>query len=112
MSGGRNGRGVDGNSLASQAALDRAVADAGVGLFRVEHLFDGLWDDGCVIKSVRISCPGSGRGDYLAVVTADVQGVPSVGFNSADTFRECLLGLFNRLENRTLKWKEDQYSNT
>lgn len=103
------GRDVQGNSLASQAALDREIASAGVGMFRTEHLFEGLWDEQTVVKSIRVSCPGAGRSDYLAVVTADVEQVAMVGFNSGGTFREALLGLLNRLENRSLKWREDQY---
>jgi hypothetical protein len=48
--------------------------------------------------------------EYLIVVQAAKDGERVVAFQSAPTLAEAFEGLFNRLENRSIRWRADEYA--
>lgn len=104
-------RGVDGNSVASAAEFDRQMQQLGIALMRFEGVADRLYDQETSLLSMSIRLKGDGRADYLIVLRARYEGAAWVSFHSADTLAEAMRGMVARLENGSVKWKEDQYAN-
>ncbi len=64
------------------------------------------------IHSVRVRLGILDQLESLCVVIGtNADGLPVVGFNSALSPGEALMGALNRIENGQMKWKEDEYRN-
>ena len=103
-------KGVPGNSLASQALVQRVLLKTGIYVHKIEEAFQLLENHGVYVKALRFSLKDGADGDWMAVLTADTDDGPMVAFNTGATFGDCLSGLSARLDNGTLKWKEDEYA--
>lgn len=102
---------VAGNTLASQAAFEREMYQAGLNLKGAERVFDLCYDGGTVLASMRVRIPSEDEGEYLIVLKARQEGRAVVGFHAADTFAEAVMGALNRLRNKSIKWRDDEYEN-
>ncbi len=78
-------------------------------LLAFESVADRQFDKGITIKSLKARCPQGETGGYLLVVTAVGEGGPVVAFQDGDSLAEVIVGFINRLENGSVKWKEDQF---
>lgn len=74
----------------------------------VDRLVQRMDEADIVIRGIRFKPPDGEGMSWLAIVTADGALGDVVGFHDAPTFREVLIGLVNRLENGSVKWKENK----
>jgi hypothetical protein len=79
-------------------------------LLRFEEIWESLDQEDFTITQIKIVHPGVLGGEYRLVVKARVGGKAVVAFHSGDTLSGLLVGFVNRIENRSLKFKEDQYA--
>jgi len=94
----------------AQAETDRLQRRMGATLMRAEVVFDRLFESEVELLRISVKVPTQQGEDYLAVVTAYENGSRVVGFHGAATFAECVEGCLNRLTNRSMKFRPDQYA--
>lgn len=63
---------------------------------------------GMQITNIRVRSPLEGHGEFLVIVKARFEGRPYVGFHSAASVEDGLIGALERIRNNDLKWREDQ----
>lgn len=80
------------------------------GVLRFDDMLSGLDDQEIYVKSLTFKAPDDDRAGWLVVIRAMREGIPVVGFHNGDTFGEVLKGTTDRLSNRSVRWKEDQYA--
>ena len=97
----------DGNAMASAAAFRQQLIRSGELLLRAERIFERCWDEDVFVRNVNIKLDGGGGGNYLAIVKAETPEGKIVAFHDAPTLLELVTGLLARLENKSLKWRED-----
>lgn len=105
----RNGGDTAGNAMASALAVQREMLRVAEMLYRSEHILDVSFEHEIVVTAFRVTTPANGRDGYMGVVSALVDGAPCVAFHGAESLHEAFIGCLQRLENRSLKWKEDQW---
>jgi len=110
MGKGRNKGGEQpGNSIAAQAAFDRQVMEYGALALRFERALENNDENGVWIHMVKFTLPDGDKPDCLAVVLGRSDEGAVVAFVQGTTFAETLLQVLRRVENRSLKWREDKY---
>lgn len=101
---------VSGNVLATQANLDRIISRTGnvvhQASFYMEHDFGGTKK----VKSIRLKGPSEPGGDWLVVVSVDIDGYAMVGFHRDISMQAALEGSLQRILNGGIKWKDDEYA--
>ena len=102
-------RDVPGNSIASTLAYERTMVRLAQQLVRFEPLLERMFDEDIVIFGLSVRVPNEVGQDYLLTVRAQVDGKKVVGFNTANTLSEVVRSAVARLENRSMRWKGDQY---
>jgi len=105
----RKGGEVDGNAMASAAAVQRQLLRMGDVLVRMEHTLEKAYENEVDVKRISVTMPDMERGDYMVYVSAYVDGKKMVAFHGGATFSEAIVGAIDRLANRSLKWREDKY---
>jgi len=105
------GNDVPGNAMESQRQYVQALVRQAEVLLRIEKHADHLFEEGFELVRITLRFPTTERGSYMAVVAANDSGKAVVAFHDAPTLMECLVGVAERLENRSLKFKEDKYAN-
>lgn len=101
---------VPGNAIASQLAFDKQMVARGIALGRVDTYLDAYAEDDIFVLGMSIRIPQDVGEDYLVTVRASTTEGAVVAFHSAASFDEVIVGLSNRLQNKSLRWKDDQYS--
>jgi hypothetical protein len=101
---------VNGNSIASHEAYQRLLVRQAETLMNFEKVVQSFWNEEVEIVSLRIILPVGEGEEYRVVLKARSKGEAFVAFHNGATFSEALVGLVNRLQNRSLKFKEDQYA--
>jgi len=101
---------IPGNSMGSHAAYLRQMVRVAETLQDFERVSDGLWEEDVYISGISVRFPTDDRPEYLVVVRVDGAGGRLVGFHDAPTFLEALVGVVNRLKNRSMQFKEDKYA--
>ncbi len=81
---------------------------------RVQRLGD-FFTEGAVasveLRGLSVRPPTEDNAEFLLVIRAyDDAGAPVVGFHSGLSLGEALAGLYERLDNASLRWKEDEYA--
>lgn len=109
MSSHRNNE-VPGNVLATAAMTERLLSKAGLALYQAANSMDRLHEEEIHITAIRFKPRGLEAGEWLAVVTAEMDGSAVVAFHSGDGFVTTVTGICNRIMNGSLKWKEDEYA--
>lgn len=102
---------VPGNAMESARLYAQTCIRQAEVLLRMEKHIEHLFESGCDIYRITVRTPTIDRASYMAVVAARIDGVAMVAFHDAPTFMECIVGVAERIENRTLKFKEDKYAN-
>lgn len=77
-------------------------------LDKLDRLLQRLDEEDLIIVGIRFRPPNGENTSWLAIITADGAEGSTVAFHDAPTYRECFVGMVNRLENRSLKWKENK----
>jgi len=86
------------------------VQDIGGAIALLDRAIDRLAEDDIRIYSWTVKTHYAGRDDWLAVVRAEAGQNKLVAFHSAETGWELIMGLANRINNKSLKWGEDEYA--
>lgn len=108
----KDNKDVPGNAVASALAVQREMVRLAEQVYRMERVLDRLDGDNVFIKGLRFR-PPFGEGDqWLGVVTADIEGVPKVGFVSDETFASTVRKAVAMLENGSMKWRDDEYKSS
>ena len=95
--------------MASALAVQREMLRVAETLYRADALVNTLFEEDVDVTRISITLPTMDRGECMAVVNATVHGEYAVAFHGGATLHECLLGVLARLENRSLKWKQDKF---
>lgn len=80
-------------------------------MVRLSYIQDRLDKVDCILGSLTIRPPSVDGGDWLCVCRMSVEGRPHVGFISGHDVASCLRSLVSKLENGSMKWREDEYAN-
>lgn len=98
-----------GNTLAAQAAFDREMVRVAAVLHRLDGIANDAYREERLITGLRLSFPTPMRDGYLAVMTSETAEGKWVAFNADPSPVTALIGIILRLENKSIKWKEDQW---
>jgi len=91
-------------------AVEREVHDLGAVQLRASQMFINLEDEDFYVKSITFQSPFHTGGDWRVIVRVHAGGEDLVGFHGAHTYAEAGRGALERIDNRTMKWKEDEYA--
>lgn len=100
---------IPGNAAGSHAAYVRALVRVAEALLDFEQTAERLFEEDVHIRGMSIRMPDDDRPEYMAVVRVYEGGVKKVGFHNAPSFSEVVVGVVNRLKNRSMKFKDDEY---
>lgn len=100
---------IQGNSVASAAAFHRELAKIGDQVMRCESIVERLDGEGIWVYAINIRFPDDDHAEYLAIVKANTEKGKQVAFHGASTLAETVRGTLARLQNGTLKFREDSY---
>ncbi len=92
---------------ASKRAAARLIMKLGSALEKLDTWTLESPDDERYIVGINIKVRYDSVGDVLAVVRADTANGPVVAFHTGTDVSSVVLGLVNRLDNGSLKWRED-----
>jgi len=77
---------------------------------RLGRGFENPGTFGVELTGMSLRAPNGERGEYLAVVRAlDDAGAPIVAFHSAMFLADLLVGLTERLNNGSMRWRDDEF---
>lgn len=93
---------------ASIRAADRLLARMGKRLEQLDRWADDPPDGETWITEVRFKTGSAFDEGVLAMIKVERGAEKLLAFHVADGLGEALVGLVSRLENGTLKWKEDK----
>lgn len=99
----------DGNSMASAAGLTRMLVRQAEALHRIENTLGQLEDEDIFVLGMSLRAPNYEKAEWLAVLRADSPNGRLVAFHNAPSYAELVSGVAERLTNRSIKWKADQY---
>lgn len=88
-------------------AAARLVAKLGARVEQLDRYIQDPPDNERFITEVRFKVRYGDVGDVLGVLKADTPDGKVIAFHSDDTVAEVLSGLVNRLNNGSIKWRED-----
>lgn len=95
-------------NVASAAIVEREMLK----LANALYVFDGRFSreslDDIALRGLKFVAPPRSDGEWLAVVTAWQGSEAVVAFHRDSSFVQCVQGVCNRLNNGSLRWKEDQ----
>ena len=100
---------VPGNAMASAAQVNGLILRMGQSMLELDRLLERYDDEDVFISGFSVRPPGTSGNDWFLVVRAETPEGKKVAFHNAPTFAELVKGLVDRLSNRSLKWKADQY---
>lgn len=92
------------------AGVKDIVSAVGAPIVGLESSIDAWAEDDVRLMSFTVSTYHKTGGDYLVVARFEAGGEKFVAFHSADTVWEALKGFANRMRNKDLKLKEDEYA--
>ncbi len=101
---------VPGNILASAALTDRILTKVGLAVHMSQHTMERMSEEGMVVIRITFKAGSGVHADWLAIIAVKTEGGGIVAFHSAPSFPATVEGLCHRVNNGSLKWKEDQYA--
>jgi hypothetical protein len=99
-----------GNAIESQAAYVRGLVRNAEAVLLFERVADRMFEEDTEITGISIRMPTLDKGEYLMIVRAREGNRQIVAFHSAPTLFELVAGTVQRLQNKSLKWKDDEYA--
>lgn len=103
-------RDIPGNARGSALAAQQVVLGIGEKLVLAEKVIDSAWDAGIYVRSLSVRLPDDESSEYRLVIRALVEGEACVAFHNGATLSDVIVGLLNRLQNRSLKFRRDEYA--
>ncbi len=97
----------EGKYDASLRAAERLLKQAGKRLEQLDRWIEDPPDGETFITEIRIKVGGGWDGGCLAILKKEGSAGRQIAFHGADTLMEAVTGLVSRLDNGSLKWKED-----
>lgn len=82
----------------------------GAALIGADRNFEKRYEEGTHVVGLTVKLPREIGDDFLIVVRAQKEEARVVAFHGAPTFAEAVVGMLTRLQQDTLKWKEDEYA--
>lgn len=101
---------IPGNAMASAASVQRAMLKVANPLYIFEARFEVRDALEFHLKAIRFKAPEHPGGEWLGIVTMLNSDGDMIGFHRGDSLTDVVKGLFNRLNNGNMKWKEDEYA--
>jgi hypothetical protein len=98
-------------SVARGSSRGVVAENIGQTIIMANGVIERLFEEDVVLLSLTVQTPYKGREDFLVVGRFRNGGVSMVAFHGAATFYEAIKGFLDRLINRTLVFREDQYAN-
>jgi hypothetical protein len=90
---------------------DEYFKKAGMAMGDVDNAMQGYRNLVVEVTGLSIRGPVAQGGEFLCTVRGyDEEGMAVVAFHGAATLTEMFIGLSARLNNGSLKWREDQYA--
>lgn len=100
---------VPGNAIMSQMAYQQELINQAQQLIRFEGMIERLDSNDVEVQGLSIRLPRTEGEDYLITVRGVVSGQRSVCFHAGITLAAALRGALARMENNTVRWKDDGY---
>lgn len=99
-----------GNAIGSAQAMQQVMSRIGVALTRFEVVRENADERGVYLLGLSARLPNLPGEEVLIVLRGQTDVGAVVAFHSASTFAEAISGAITRLDNGSLKWKEDTYA--
>ena len=106
----KNPHEVPGNVLATAASVERVMMKTARSLYMTDQRVSDDLPNRVNLRQLRIKAPAQIGGEWFAVVTAYLEDAPVVAFHSGSSFVSTIEGVCNRINNGSLKWKDDEYA--
>lgn len=100
---------VPGNARESALAVQRVLLRLAEQLVRADRTFERLAEEELEVVGMSVKLPEYAGGDYLVTVRAFKGGVAVVAFHGSDQFADVVRGAIARLENGSMRWRDDNY---
>jgi len=101
---------IPGNAYGSGLEFQRRAIRSHTVLMGFDALLGRMFDEGIAFRGMSIRPPRQSGGDWFITVRVTINGEPQVGFHAAPYFNELVVGVCERMNNRTMKWKDDAYA--
>jgi hypothetical protein len=94
----------------AERAADQWMRAIGATAAVLDERMVGLEEDTLAVTGINFRAPSVEKPDWLVVVKAvGPAGTKMVAFGGGSTFAEAMKSTLERLYNRSLKWREDQW---
>ncbi len=97
-------------STKKNKAVDELCKQAGFAQLVFERRAEQMAEEGLKLKSISIRLPTEDSPDYMVTIRADGESDAVVGFHGGLTLFEAVRGCLERLYNRNMKWRRDEYA--
>ena len=101
---------VPGNAMESHVRFQELLLRDAETFHSMEKTADALFEQGVEIVSIRVRFPVGEGGGYLGVVKAVGPDGAKIGFHDGTTFVEVVLGIIRRLQQNSMKWRDDEHA--
>lgn len=104
--GSKDGKGVGGHDAYVKDMLAKAQQVIGL-----QQALEDMEDDELYVHQLKFASRGSDAWEWLVVLTVDSKDGAKVAFSSAGTLSEAIGALLGRIQNNSLRWKDDEFRN-
>lgn len=102
-------RGSKGNN--PSRAFQKLLTDAAGNIARIDSNLERWADEDIILKGISIkSALYTDTGEWLMTIRAVTEGKHVVAFHAASSLLELMNGFANRWNNKSLKWRDDEYA--
>lgn len=105
---GTGDRRIEEREAASQRAATNMLTRIGVSAEKLDRHIIETPDDTHYISQICFKVRFDDVGDILGIIKADGPDGKTIAFHNGDSIAAVLSGLASRLDNGTLKWREDK----
>lgn len=89
--------------------LEDLARRIGITLLNFERRIEQLDEEGVQLRRLSIRLPTEEKPDYLITIGAVGETSDIVAFHGGVSLAEALRGALERIYNRSLKWRDDEY---
>lgn len=91
--------------------FEKQLATVATELVKFDQGLERAADDGWLLSGLTVRSPmRAEQGDWLITIRAVIDGTPSVAFAGSEDLIGALRAVAARWNNRSLKWRDDEYS--
>lgn len=99
-----------GNTMQEQAAFDRMLWSDGMKLNEWDRQIERYVENDQFIRNMTVKAPDMLKSEWMIIIRMENHEGHFVAFQGGATFREAFIGIYNRLANGSIVWKEDKYA--